>query len=158
MVAKDGSSLLRNNELSALKDLCSLATIITPNIPEAEVLSDKIITDVRIMQDVAYELAFAYHTNVLIKGGHSNSDDCKDIVYLWETQKAVVITHPRIKTNNTHGTGCSLSAAIASYLAQQFDVESAVRKSIDYLHHAIEAGKQYQLGRGIGPVYHFYPQ
>lgn len=154
MVAKGGSLLLEQEAIESLKkDLFPLATLITPNLPEAEVLLGEKITD---QDQAAQQLAAMTDCNVLLKGGHSTGEICRDCLYLVDGQQSHYFEQPRIETKNTHGTGCSLSAAIGAYLSQDYTLIDAVEKSIDYLHKAIQAGSQYQLGQGHGPVHHLF--
>ncbi|STX27916.1 bifunctional hydroxy-methylpyrimidine kinase and hydroxy-phosphomethylpyrimidine kinase [Legionella beliardensis] len=157
MVAKDGSPLLKPKTLGKLKEkLLSLAYLITPNLPEAEHLLDKSIRSKEDMQTAAITIGQLYKTNVLLKGGHLNTDTSSDVLYCLKEDTCHWFHAKRVKTKNTHGTGCSLSSAIASYLAQDFSLWEAITQAKHYLTQAILSGKRYQLGHGHGPVDHFY--
>ena len=108
------------------------------------------------VRSAAVEL-FSYGCgNVLIKGGHLESGDSDDCLYLGDEGRTVILRGPRIVTRNNHGTGCTLSSAIAAGLAKGQDVETAVRQAKEYISGAIRAGADYVLGRGHGPVHHFF--
>jgi hydroxymethylpyrimidine/phosphomethylpyrimidine kinase len=158
MVAKSGDKLLRDDAISALKDaLLPLATIITPNIPEAEVLSGRQIRSTADMQDVAGLLGDLGPT-VLIKGGHFVGNDSNDCLLIRENGKHHIywLEDRRIASPNTHGTGCTLSSAIAAHLAKNDNIIDAVKGAKSYISGAIRAGAPYKVGHGHGPVHHFY--
>ena len=94
--------------------------------------------------------------NVLIKGGHFREGEADDFLYLGEQQKMVTLSNERIDTRNNHGTGCTLSSAIAAGLAHGREMAVAVREAKEYINGAILSGKDYELGQGHGPVHHFY--
>ena len=156
MVAKSGDRLLDKNAISALKtEIFPLATIITPNIPEAqELLSRKISTDEEIEQ-AGQELLSLGPQSVVIKGGHKTSPTSKDLL-ITKDKNIFWLSTPRIKTNNTHGTGCTFSSAIASYLGHGLGIELAVENAKKYITGALKAGANYLVGSGHGPVHHFY--
>ena len=157
MVAQSGASLLDSDAVQTLKQhLLPLATLITPNIPEAEVLLGEKITSIAQMPIAAQQLAECYQTNILLKGGHLSGELAEDFFYSYAEQKLYKFSDKRIDTNNTHGTGCSLSAAIAAYLAQGQPLVTAVKQAKTYLQQAIIAGVNKQLGKGAGPVHHFW--
>lgn len=157
MVAKNGCELLDENCINALKEsLFSLVTLITPNCPEAEKLTGLTIKNVDDQQVVAKQLGDLYQVNVLIKGGHLEGEQSSDVLYLYEPKTHHWFHADRILSKNTHGTGCSLSSAIASYLAQGFNLIAAIAAAKDYLTKAIIAGRTLKIGRGCGPVDHFY--
>ncbi len=157
MIATSGDRLVEDDALEALKkDLVPMAEIITPNLPEAEVLSGREITgeeDMEVAAEVLYGLGCK---NVLIKGGHFAGKYASDLLYLGEEKRTVVLPAERINTNNTHGTGCTLSSAIASGLARGQGMELAVQSAKKYITGAITAGADYVTGRGHGPVHHFF--
>ncbi|MBN1466723.1 bifunctional hydroxymethylpyrimidine kinase/phosphomethylpyrimidine kinase [candidate division KSB1 bacterium] len=158
MVAKSGDKLLRDDAISALKDeLLPLATIITPNIPEAEELSGRQIRSATDMEDVAGLLADCGPA-VLVKGGHFTGDASDDCLLLRENGKRQIhwLAGRRIASSNTHGTGCTLSAAIAAHLAKNGSILQAVKGAKKYISAAILAGAPYKLGHGHGPVHHFF--
>jgi hydroxymethylpyrimidine/phosphomethylpyrimidine kinase len=157
MSAKDGSPLLETTLVNYLKDnLFSYATLLTPNLPEAELILNKKIMTHAEMETAAQEIAQQFNINVLLKGGHLQTEKAKDILYLLSTQQATWFENNYINTIHTHGTGCTLSSAIASYLAQNYPLPEAIQKAKNYLTQAIQAGMQLKVGKGRGPVDHFY--
>lgn len=157
MIAQTGHLLLKPQAVNALvNDLFPIATLITPNIPEAETILKSPINDFDSLRNAAITLAKQYKISVLLKGGHLKSVDSPDIFYDYPQQQIHCFSTPRINTQNTHGTGCTLSSAIASYLAQGEDLYHAIVKAKHYLSQAIVAAKNLKLGRGNGPVHHFY--
>ncbi len=160
MVAKSGDKLLRDEAIHYLKKLLiPRATIVTPNLPEAEVLTGTVIQSPSEMENAGRKILESGPRAVLIKGGHatgSESNDC--LVYLDESEVTRIQWLParRIPTQNTHGTGCTLSSAITAWLARGATIQEAVKKGHEFLHGAILAGSEYKLGEGHGPVYHFY--
>ncbi|AMD92878.1 bifunctional hydroxymethylpyrimidine kinase/phosphomethylpyrimidine kinase [Desulfomicrobium orale] len=157
MIAQSGDRLLQDEAIDALKtELIPLATIITPNTPEASALLGREITTAEAVSEAARELMTLGCANVLIKGGHLESGDSDDCLYLGAEDRAVILSGKRIPTRNNHGTGCTLSSAIASGLAKGQTVETAVRQAKDYITQAIEGGAEYTLGQGHGPVHHFF--
>lgn len=157
MIAQSGDRLLQDEAIDALKtELIPLATIITPNTPEASALLGREIATAEAVSEAARELMTLGCANVLIKGGHLESGDSDDCLYLDAEDRAVILRGKRIPTRNNHGTGCTLSSAIASGLAKGQTVETAVRQAKDYITQAIEGGAEYTLGQGHGPVHHFF--
>ena len=151
MVAKSGDLLLQKEATKSLKKiLIPMATIITPNLPEAKVLTPGILEK----NELAQNLLNLGCAAVLLKGGHDNSANCDDL-FVSKTEKEL-LSSPRIKSKNTHGTGCTLSSAIASFIAQGFSVLKACKKSKEYLFNAIFYAKDQKIGKGSGPVDHFY--
>ena len=150
MVATSGSALIKTDAVKTLiEKLLPLATLVTPNIPEAEILSDMKIVNKNDMIKAAEFIEKNYGCSVLLKGGHS-INDANDL--LCENGKHVWLNGKRIDNPNTHGTGCTLSSAIASNLAEGFSLVDAVRKAKDYISDALAAGLD--LGRGSGPLKH----
>ena len=157
MVAQSGDKLLQDEAVAALKEhLIPLADLITPNLPEASVLLDREILTEEDLAAAAVDLAALGAGNVLIKGGHLESENSDDCLYLGDEQRLVTLEGERVVTRNNHGTGCTLSSAIAAYLARGEDMETAVRLGKDYITGAIQAGAAYEIGRGNGPVHHFF--
>jgi len=155
MIATSGDKLINDGAINALKSFFPKTYLITPNIPEAELIIGYEIT-LENMEESAKEIGMKFDVSVLLKGGHLESKELMtDMLYLKETGKLVTINNKSIDTKHTHGTGCSLSSSIATYLALGFDLENAVRKSCTYLNQAIEAGKDKVLGKGNGPINHF---
>lgn len=155
MVATSGSRLLSEDAIDTLtKKLFPLAVLITPNIPEAEVLSGVSIQSRKEMEQAAYILEKRYHLPaVLLKGGHSVSD-ADDLLLL--QGECTWIPGRRIVTDNTHGTGCTLSSAIASKLALGYTMQDSIQQAKDYISGALEAGLN--LGQGSGPLWHFWKE
>ena len=157
MVAKSGDRLLQDEAVEALKEeLLPLVTVITPNLPEAAVLLGSPIEGRKAMEEAARELARFGPAAVLLKGGHLEGERCPDLLYLRQEDKAIFFEARRVKTSNTHGTGCTLSSAIAAGLARGLSLADAVGRAKDYLTGALRAGAHYRLGRGHGPVHHFW--
>jgi hydroxymethylpyrimidine/phosphomethylpyrimidine kinase len=157
MVAKDGSLLLELNSISLLKEkLLPLTTLITPNLFEAEYLFGRRIKNFEAMEAAALAIGQEFKIHVLIKGGHLATNKSSDVLYNYEENSFDWFSSQRVKTANTHGTGCTLSAAISSYLAQGFTLHNAIASAKNYISQAIQSGKNYRLGKGNGPVDHFY--
>jgi hydroxymethylpyrimidine/phosphomethylpyrimidine kinase len=157
MVAQSGDKLLQDEAIEAIKDhLMPLADVVTPNIPEARVLLDRDIEGLEDMQAGARDLAQSGSQSILIKGGHLSAGDSTDLLYLANEGRFVQFNAQRIETRNNHGTGCTLSSAIASFMAKGCSIEKAVGKAKDYISAAIEAGRVYKIGHGHGPVHHFF--
>ena len=157
MVAQSGDKLLRDDAVAALKShLIPLAEVLTPNIPEAEVLLGRKIAAFDEMSDAARTLARLGCRNVLVKGGHLEGAASDDSLYLGSAARIVRLPCVRVDTRNNHGTGCTLSSAIAACIAKGDDVETAVRRAKEYITGAIRAGAAYRLGHGHGPVHHFW--
>lgn len=157
MVATSGDKLLQDDAIEALKTaLIPKADIITPNLPEASVLLGREINSLGMLNQAARDLCQLGCKNVLIKGGHLEGQESDDCLYLSETDEMIFLPAKRIATNNTHGTGCTLSSAIAANIARGYGVVEAVQKAKEYIHGAIAAGADYLIGSGHGPVNHFY--
>ena len=152
MVSTSGSRLLAEDALSALTgQLLPLATLVTPNIPEAQVLTGMTITTAEDKEKAAQLINECYGCNVLMKGGHSINDS-NDLLY--HNGTATWIYGRRINNSNTHGTGCTLSSAIAANLAKGNDLLSAVKKAKNYISLALADGLD--LGAGSGPLNHAF--
>ena len=152
MVATSGSKLISDDAVQTLKEkLLPLATVVTPNIPEAEVLSGIGIQSAEDMGKAAKLIIETYHCAVLLKGGH-NLTDANDLLYANGTCQWFL--GKRIDNPNTHGTGCTLSSAIASNLAKGKDLPTAVKKAKEYISGALEA--MLDLGAGSGPMNHAF--
>ena len=142
MVASSGAILADDDTISAFERFMRLATLTTPNLPELEALGGRAALLER-------------HIPLLIKGGHAEGDHIIDQLDV-AVSHSVLWTDERIETRNTHGTGCTLSSAITSYLAREMDMNTAIAMAKTYLSGAILAGKDVQIGKGHGPVNHFY--
>jgi hydroxymethylpyrimidine kinase/phosphomethylpyrimidine kinase len=160
MVAKSGDALLARDAVGALREaLLPLATVITPNLPEAGVLLERRAPDsVRQMRDAAEALrqrmTHAGSRWVLLKGGHLPGAEAVDL--LTDGDRMIELAAPRVATKNTHGTGCTLSAALAALLPRSADVPEAARRAKAYLTEALRRADALEVGRGHGPVHHFH--
>lgn len=157
MVATSGDKLLQEEAILTLKnELIPFTRIITPNIPEAEILLGRSIGHQDEMPDVARELSFGCSVSVLLKAGHMNDKELVDIFYNAESDEFIRLPSRRIDTWNTHGTGCTFSSAVAAFLAHDLPLNEAVMEAKDYINRAILAGAGYEIGKGHGPVHHFF--
>jgi hydroxymethylpyrimidine/phosphomethylpyrimidine kinase len=156
MVATSGDRLLAADAVAALRTkLIPRAALITPNLPEAAALLDEPVaaTEAAIERQGKRLLAMGCAA-VLIKGGHGEGADSTD--YLVTASGVIALAAPRIATQNTHGTGCSLSSAIAAGLAKSEDLETAVRNAKAWVSAAIAAADRFSVGHGHGPIHHFH--
>ncbi|HET8630547.1 MAG TPA: bifunctional hydroxymethylpyrimidine kinase/phosphomethylpyrimidine kinase [Thermomicrobiales bacterium] len=153
MIAKSGDRLLREDAVAALRErLLPLALVVTPNIPEAETLAGLTIASEADRDEAARRIAAYGPRYVVIKGGHAPGGP---VDYLYDGARATPIdAGPRVVTENTHGTGCTFSAAIAAGLARGLGVEEAVRAAKAYITAALRAS--YRVGAGHSPVHHFH--
>lgn len=162
MVATSGDRLLKDEAIGALiTKLLPSARLITPNIPEAEVLLNQKIGVQEEMPEAAKALSAQISTHhrgvsVLLKAGHFLNDRLVDVLWDAESEQLTEFPVQRIDSANTHGTGCTLSSAIAAFLAKGFPLSDAVSRAKVYLHNALTAGAAYQIGAGHGPVHHFH--
>lgn len=157
MVATSGDNLLQNDAIETLqRELIPFVRVITPNIPEAEVLLGRKIESQDDLPKVIKELSVGRKVSVLLKAGHLTEDALTDVFYNAETDEIVELTSERVYTKNTHGTGCTFSSAIAAYLAHGRPLNDAVREAKEYMKSAIIAGSEYEIGKGHGPVHHFF--
>jgi hydroxymethylpyrimidine/phosphomethylpyrimidine kinase len=157
MVATSGNKLLQTEAIETLKKvLIPNVRIITPNIPEAEILLETKIANNQQLPEFAQRLGNKYNLSVLLKAGHLVEDDLIDVFFNAETNELIELKSKRINTRNTHGTGCTLSSALASFLALGFGLNVAVQKAKEYINDAIVEGVDYTTGKGHGPVKHFY--
>jgi hydroxymethylpyrimidine/phosphomethylpyrimidine kinase len=154
MVAKGGAPLIQSEAIGALKSrLLPRAAVLTPNLPEAEILTGRAIADIDAMRETARVLLDLGCRAVLLKGGHLTGDTVHDIL---ATETGFTEwTSPRIKSRHTHGTGCTLASAIAAGLAQGMPVIAAVERARDYVLRAIASAPGF--GRGHGPLDHAHP-
>ncbi len=152
MISKSGFNLLSPDAKDALiEELFPLATLITPNLPEAEEILGMKINNLNEMKEAAKRLQELGPKYVLVKGGHLK-DDATDLL-LYEDE-FICLPQKRINTIHTHGTGCTLSSAIAANLAKGLDIKKSVIKAKEYITGAIENG--FSIGKGVGPTHHFY--
>ena len=157
MVSTSGHKLIEDSAIAVLKsDLMPLARVITPNIPEAEILLGEPIEKQGDLPGAARRLAQQYDVSVLLKAGHLVDDELIDIFYNNETGEVIELSARRVDTPNTHGTGCTLSSAFAAQLAKGLPLTEAARAAKAYINNAIIHGAAYKIGNGHGPVYHFY--
>ena len=173
MVSTSGHRLIEERAVEVIKNaLLPLVRVLTPNVPEAEILIGRPINGECDFHSVAKELATKYNVSVLLKAGHLSGDTLTDYFYNVEncgrihadnmrrTEDCVMTLLPskRVYTQNTHGTGCTLSSAIAAALAKGEDLTSAAKSAKSYLEEAIISGADYEIGHGHGPVNHFWRQ
>ncbi len=152
MAATSGASLMENEAVNTIKEfLLPMATLITPNIPEAEILSGITIKNEKDMIKSSLYINHTFGCSILLKGGHG-INDANDL--LCQNGKIKWFYGRRINNPNTHGTGCTLSSAIASNLAKGFDIETSVQRAKDYISKALEFGLN--LGQGSGPMNHMF--
>ena len=157
LIAKGGAPLLDARGLAALTGhLMPLVALVTPNLPEAEALLGRKLATRPEIEQAAQDLLRSGAGAVLIKGGHMTGPLAEDCL-VWQGGRSVDwLSAARIATGNGHGTGCTLSAAIAAGLAQGQDLGSAVKAAKDYVTAALAAGSDYRLGHGAGPLHHFF--
>ena len=153
MVAKSGDRLLRDDAVTVLRDLLlPLAAVVTPNLPEAEVLAGFAIDSDEDVRRAAKEIVGLGARAVVVKGGHREAAEAVDVLYDGTTFRDY--SAPRIDTTSTHGTGCTFASAIAAYLARGEPLAEAVGRAKEYLTEALR--RAYPIGGGHGPVHHFH--
>jgi hydroxymethylpyrimidine/phosphomethylpyrimidine kinase len=153
MVAKSGHRLLRDDAVAALRDLLlPLCTVVTPNLPEAGVLSGRSIVSDDDVRRAAGEIVGLGAGAVVLKGGHREGAEAVDVLYDGDSFREY--SAPRIDTTSTHGTGCTFASAIAAHLARGEPLPEAVSRAKEYLTEALR--RAYPIGRGHGPVHHFH--
>ncbi len=158
MIAKSGDRLLGQDAHEALVEhLFPRSRLLTPNVPEAAILTGKdSATSESEMVAQAKQLSQLGSNAILMKGGHLLGEVCEDLLLL--DGKVHRYSHERVSTNNTHGTGCTLSSAITAFVARGVELTDAVQQASDYLHLAIVAADSMSVGQGHGPVHHFHAQ
>ncbi len=157
MVATSGDELLQQEAIETLKNvLIPHARVITPNIPEAEILLGKKIKGQEDLSRVIRDLSCNGTVSVLLKAGHLTGEELTDVFYNAETDEIIELTSRRVHTKNTHGTGCTFSSAVAAFLAHGLSLNDAVYQAKDYMKSAITTGAEYEIGKGHGPVHHFF--
>ncbi len=157
MVSTSGCKLIEDSAIEALISLLMpLATLITPNLSEAEVLVKRKVTTVPDMEQAASELLVFGSRAVLVKGGHLAGGGMCEVLQIAGETEAYRFSVPKIDSRNTHGTGCTLSSAIATYLALGESVVSAVEKAKEYVFRGIVSGSDVLIGAGHGPLNHFH--
>ena len=157
MVSTSGHKLIEENAIEIMKNrLIPLARVITPNLPEAEILSGCTITAQQEFPQIATLLSHNNSTSVLLKAGHLNGDTLTDYFYNAEDGSMTLLPSKRVDTRNTHGTGCTLSSALAAALARGESLTEAAISAKRYIEQAIITGAKYDIGHGHGPVNHFF--
>lgn len=155
MVSTSGHKLIEDDAIESIKNrLIPLSRVITPNIPEAEILSGCKISSDQDFEQIAKKLSFNKSVSVLLKAGHLDNDCLVDYFYNVEDNTITLLPSKRVKTRNTHGTGCTLSSAFASALARGEDLTTASKSAKKYIEQAIVSGAEYEIGHGHGPVNH----
>lgn len=155
MCAKGGTSLLKQEAINALKKLFPLSLLITPNLTEASVLLGRKLYKKEQMEKASFDLLDMGANHVLVKGGHlieGQGSDC----FCSKSGEIEWFDQPSIQTKNTHGTGCTLASAIAALLAKKHPLKEAIREAKLFLHAALRAGANYELGTGHGPLNPFH--
>jgi hydroxymethylpyrimidine/phosphomethylpyrimidine kinase len=164
MVSTSGCKLMEDEAIEAItSQLMPLSTLITPNLNEASLLWGRTIAGTVEMQQAAQELSCRYNTAVLVKGGHLEGNDMCDVLYCRQPSAGadvlpsgcILYSNPKIESRNLHGTGCTLSSAIATFLAGSSKLDEAVCKAKEYIGTAINRGKNMDIGHGNGPLWHF---
>ena len=157
MISTSGCKLIEDSAIEAItREIMPMLTLITPNLYEAETLTGVQICSVESMQTAANELLKYGSEAVLIKGGHLKSNIMYDLLQIKGEQEPHIFKAPHIESNNTHGTGCTLSSAIASFLSLGETLEKAVEKAKAYVYQCIDCGKDVCIGKGHGPLNHFH--
>lgn len=160
MVSTSGHKLIEEDAIEAIKSrLISLTRVITPNIPEAEILAGCLISGEQEFDKVARKLSDNGNVSVLLKAGHLDGEYLVDYFYNAENGTMTKLPSKRVQTKNTHGTGCTLSSAFAAALAKGEELTTAAKSAKRYIEQAIYAGAHQSIGNGFGPVNHnFNPQ
>lgn len=156
MISTSGRHLMDANTIHRIKsNLLPLCSLITPNLNEATLLDNAPhpLTDTRQMQETALRLSEQYHTSVLVKGGHLSTHTLSDVLAC--RNHIYHYSHERINTYNLHGTGCTLSSAIATYLTAGYPLPEAVTHAVSYLYRSIAQAVHLKIGEGNGPLWHF---
>jgi hydroxymethylpyrimidine/phosphomethylpyrimidine kinase len=156
MVASSGDMLITEAAIDCLKKLLPKALLITPNKKEAELILDYTI-DYKNMKDATKEIGQKTKSSVLLKVGalETLSSNMYHVFYEYSTNKISVLEYKQIMSHNIHGSGCSLSSSIATFIGKGYSLEEAVKKGCTYVHQAIEKGENKVLGKGNGPINHF---
>ena len=155
MVSTSGRKLMTDEAIEEIKkELLPLVTLATPNLDETAVLIGNPIHNIQEMQEAAKLLTEHYHISILVKGGHLEGDLMSDFLYTSESA-SYIYKEKKIESNNLHGTGCTLSSAIATYLAKGYSLHESIRHAKAYITQAILAGKELHIGHGNGPLWHF---
>lgn len=157
MVSTSGHQLMTDETIDIIRrELIPKASLITPNLHEAQILLGEKIKHLPEMEKGAGILGKTYGCSVLIKGGHLEGGEMCDVLYDAKEEKIFHFHAPKIKSSNLHGTGCTLSSAIATKLSQGHPMKESIALAKDYVTKAIDAAKEMQIGQGYGPLWHFY--
>lgn len=157
MVSTSGHRLIEESAVEVIKRrLIPLVRVLTPNVPEAEILIGRKIIGECDFLEVAKELSTCYCVSVLLKAGHLSGDTLTDYFYNVENDSFTLLPSIRVDTKNTHGTGCTLSSAFAAALAKSEDLTYTAKLAKKYIEQAIISGAEYEIGHGHGPVNHFF--
>ena len=157
MVATSGDKLLQDEAITTLKnELIPFVRVITPNIPEAEILLGKKIATQEDLPLVVKSLSVGGTVSVLLKAGHLSNEELTDVFYNAETDEIIKLSSKRVHTKNTHGTGCTFSSAITAFLAHDKPLNESIRLAKEYINQTIVTGAAYEIGKGHGPVHHFF--
>ena len=157
MVSTSGHRLIEENAVEVImRRLMPLARVITPNIPEAEILAGCSISGEDVFDEIARKLSGNTGVSVLLKAGHLSGESLVDYFYNAEDGTMTKLPSKRVHTRNTHGTGCTLSSAFAAALAKGEDLTTAAVSAKKYIEQAIISGADYEIGGGHGPVNHFW--
>ena len=163
MVSTSGHKLMTDETIDTIRqELIPLATLVTPNLHEARILEapngiceGKILIREGEIIKRADVLGKMYRRSFLVKGGHSDEEEMCDVLYDAKEDRCFLFRAPKIKSKNLHGTGCTLSSAIATFLSQGHPLKEAIALAKNYVTRAIDAGKDMQIGEGHGPLWHF---
>lgn len=157
MVSTSGHRLIEESAIKTLADeLVPIARVITPNIPEAEILAGEKINGLEDLPRIARKLSRGGTVSVMMKAGHLEGDELVDYFYNAEEDHIIELRSARVYSPNTHGTGCTLSSAFAAYLAKGCSLDDSARRAKNYIANAIVSGAKYEIGHGHGPVDHFW--
>lgn len=157
MVSTSGHRLIEESAVEVIKKrLIPLSRVLTPNVPEAEILIAREISGESDFKEVAEELASSYNVSVFLKAGHLTDETLTDYFYNVEDKSLTLLPSRRVQTRNTHGTGCTLSSAFAAALARGEELTVAARSAKRYIEQAVISGAEYEIGHGHGPVDHFF--
>lgn len=158
MVAQSEDALVYDETVieSIKEQLMPLTTVLTPNLPEASIFLNRQVRNLDDMRGAASDLAHWGNKSILLKGGHLKGNDTSDLLFISSEDRCVLLKGKRIDTPNNHGTGCTLSSAIASFLAKGLSIENSAGLAKEYISGAIQAGAEYEIGHGHGPLHHFY--
>lgn len=155
MMSTSGYRLIEENAIEVIKHrLIPLSRVVTPNIPEAEILVGCKISSEEDFDKVARRLSYNSGVSVLLKAGHLDGDYLVDYFYNAENGTMTTLPSKRVETQNTHGTGCTLSSAFAAALAKEDDLTLAAKSAKKYVEQAIVYGAEYKIGEGYGPINH----